>query len=620
MDSNEKEITNHWGKGSLFRFANLALKDLRRFDSIESRLFRLVLDEQKREEAIPQKWIMVDKKDEEKYPGQLLITRKELETGLPKELESFFLESIQKLNELGETYKPVIDEEKSLCKNLKNFKHFELQMNFDQEKNNIIIIKNSPVEKFIKDNYELIINIRKHFIKNTIKENVYLEDKKQMVTKINAIQNFISVNTLSISNLQEMSNLFKDAALKYPRLIHVVLEWPLLSQMPKLPRELLNYCEPAEYEYMLRRHKIQVVQDSAFSTPETQSTCWIIYPKGESWNKKSGIKLYNELGFDIHALLNCNWEMLLHIFGLTMSYGNNHHILYDGWDGLFDEDCHYSHDGFKNNLYNCYYITDVFYESMRLCKELISIAEKETNKKDKDLQKYLDILHISADRACVEEVKIIYEVIEFCWLWISKDIQNKDDFTKSWAEIFSTTNDRIKKIVTWLKWNKSEVSEELEKQYADFIKFFEQEISDKPICKDISTSILAAKGHATELAENLRHIAELAKATNLEPKLHNGNQNPLQDKQLAIKNKTCWHSEDFLSVIWYGKEYDFNKTQAQCVSLLWNNGRLSEKTIGEKIGSVSDNYRLVHTFRKHPAWDKMIVSDGKGIYKLSEKR
>jgi len=99
---------------------------------------------------------------------------------------------------------------------------------------------------------------------------------------------------------------------------------------------------------------------------------------------------------------------------------------------------------------------------------------------------------------------------------------------------------------------------------------------------------------------------------------------PLKEKKSAIKDKGCWHSEDFLSVVWYGDEYTFNKTQALCVSSLWENERLSEKTIGEYIGTSNDKYRLVHTFRfkdgMHSAWNKMITSDGKGIYKLCKKK
>ena len=148
--------------------------------------------------------------------------------------------------------------------------------------------------------------------------------------------------------------------------------------MPKPPRSLLDYCKPEEYEYMLKRCKAHTIRDSNFSTPEIQSTTWLVYPKGESWSKESGIKRFNDLSFDISCTLGCKWEVLLHCYGLTMSY--DHHLFYDGWDGLFDEDCYFSEEGFRNGFYNCYYITDVFYESKRLCKYLLNSAETEQEK------------------------------------------------------------------------------------------------------------------------------------------------------------------------------------------------------------------------------------------------
>ena len=91
------------------------------------------------------------------------------------------------------------------------------------------------------------------------------------------------------------------------------------------------------------------------------------------------------------------------------------------------------------------------------------------------------------------------------------------------------------------------------------------------------------------------------------------------------------HSEDFTSVVWFGEQHSFNKTQALCVKYLWKEWEtnrefgLSEKTIGEQIDSASDNYKLKHTFRvrrdgkylQHPAWGKMIVSCGKGTFRLN---
>jgi hypothetical protein len=140
----------------------------------------------------------------------------------------------------------------------------------------------------------------------------------------------------------------------------------------------------------------------------------------------------------------------------------------------------------------------------------------------------------------------------------------------------------------------------------DYLSYVKAYLKAENLLKDKPDTGTPAKGNLTDTEQN------------------GGNKNPLREKQTAIKGKDCWHSEDFLSVVWYGKEYTFNKTQALCVSLLWENGRLSEKTIGERIGSVNQNYRLIHTFRNksksHPAWDKIIVSDGKGIFKLSENK
>jgi len=81
------------------------------------------------------------------------------------------------------------------------------------------------------------------------------------------------------------------------------------------------------------------------------------------------------------------------------------------------------------------------------------------------------------------------------------------------------------------------------------------------------------------------------------------------------------HSEDFTSFTWNGKDFQFNKTQAACVKELAK-GSLSEKTIGERIGTTSDRYRLAHTFRSktkgvHPAWGTLIVACGKGIFQLA---
>ena len=88
----------------------------------------------------------------------------------------------------------------------------------------------------------------------------------------------------------------------------------------------------------------------------------------------------------------------------------------------------------------------------------------------------------------------------------------------------------------------------------------------------------------------------------------------------------CSHSDDFNSVTWFGTKYSFRKgQQISAVEMLWKaweskNPSLSQSTIGERIGSASDRFRLDHVFRMdgkpHAAWDSMIKRVNKGVYSL----
>lgn len=84
------------------------------------------------------------------------------------------------------------------------------------------------------------------------------------------------------------------------------------------------------------------------------------------------------------------------------------------------------------------------------------------------------------------------------------------------------------------------------------------------------------------------------------------------------------HSEDFTSVLWYGKKYVFKKgIQAAVVKALWEaweagTPTLSEETIGEKSGSAAERFKLRDNFRNHPAIDKFIVPAERGCWKLDD--
>jgi len=457
------------------------------FSGIVAEIFRLFIDDVKRFKDI-QKEVYVTTKEE------LLVEV------LPRPAKAYYLESIEKLNELGRTYSAKTDKEISLCKKLVEYKKFEFGFaeNFVKNTNRIEIIIKSPVREFIDKNFVDILEIRKEYISEESYDEI--------------LKNF-QLSKDKRTALQSLLKFLEEGANTYPRLMHILLTWPLFSRMPKPPRELLDLCEQQEYEWMMKRRNSKCIIDSVFSTPDTQSTSWLIYPKGESWCKESGIKRFTDISIDIGNLLDYEWIKLLHRYSLSctpITYGINFYD--DGWDGLFDEDYNLNDQGFKNGLYNCYCITDVFYESIRLCTKLLEPESIEKNKNGYTSNKYLEILHHSAERASIEEIRIMYEVVEFLWIWISRDVpKNKSDFIKAWADLFATTNDRMTKITIWLKWNKSELAKDIEREYSEFINFVEQEISDRPVCKDLTTSFTAARGAAINLAEKLKHVAELAK-------------------------------------------------------------------------------------------------------------
>ena len=99
------------------------------------------------------------------------------------------------------------------------------------------------------------------------------------------------------------------------------------------------------------------------------------------------------------------------------------------------------------------------------------------------------------------------------------------------------------------------------------------------------------------------------------------------------EDRKCEASADFASAIWRGVKYEFAKgLQAEAIKVLWVEWEkgglsLSEQTIGDKIGSDADKFRLDHVFRSrkpngqgwctHKAWGTMIVPAGKGKYKLN---
>lgn len=98
----------------------------------------------------------------------------------------------------------------------------------------------------------------------------------------------------------------------------------------------------------------------------------------------------------------------------------------------------------------------------------------------------------------------------------------------------------------------------------------------------------------------------------------------------ATATETPTHAPDFTSVDWFGTRYTFTKgNQAQAVKALWEAWKqgghgLSGETICSAVGSSAGRFELAKVFRSrgngrvapHPAWGTMIVSFGKGCYRL----
>lgn len=99
-------------------------------------------------------------------------------------------------------------------------------------------------------------------------------------------------------------------------------------------------------------------------------------------------------------------------------------------------------------------------------------------------------------------------------------------------------------------------------------------------------------------------------------------------KTSRASNLGCDHTPDFRSVRWFHVRHLFSLSQARAIEALWHaweDGELalSQKEIGEAVGSSSDDFRLKKLFKDlnsptgmHPAWDTMIHSLGRGQFAL----
>lgn len=92
-------------------------------------------------------------------------------------------------------------------------------------------------------------------------------------------------------------------------------------------------------------------------------------------------------------------------------------------------------------------------------------------------------------------------------------------------------------------------------------------------------------------------------------------------EEIVARLSPTRHSADFRSVRWFGKNYEFSPAQSLIVQALWHawlNGtpRMGAKSLIRAANMVSD--KVSDLFKDHRAWNKMICTDNKGNYWLSE--
>ena len=85
------------------------------------------------------------------------------------------------------------------------------------------------------------------------------------------------------------------------------------------------------------------------------------------------------------------------------------------------------------------------------------------------------------------------------------------------------------------------------------------------------------------------------------------------------------HSDDYRTVMWKGKTFTFNKTQALCIHLLHSSfsDGIPWVSNGEIANLLSEHSiidtRMSKIFQKHRAWDSLIIFGGRSnpFYKLN---
>jgi len=80
-----------------------------------------------------------------------------------------------------------------------------------------------------------------------------------------------------------------------------------------------------------------------------------------------------------------------------------------------------------------------------------------------------------------------------------------------------------------------------------------------------------------------------------------------------VELKDCEHGDDFRTVIWHGRSYNFTVNQALVVRVLWEHSERGTPDVGSQtllsaVDHEAPPARMDVLFRGNPAWGKMIVA------------
>ncbi|HIJ72230.1 MAG TPA: hypothetical protein HPP87_12875 [Planctomycetes bacterium] len=232
--------------------------------------------------------------------------------------------------------------------------------------------------------------------------SLIMKDKGGFLQEEPVRKSNFAISTEQRKRLQFLARQFEAGASRFPGLRHIVMSWPFMRLMPRPPKD-----EFPNFRFPENESERYYIFCSSFPTVlakrETLTKEWYV-PDGKlplgrriDWERDAGIARFRGLAqeagqvaaravFDYQAPILYQDSFGIHPdpFGtygerwLEAIYLLRHVLCEDGWDGLFDEDSDFSHEGYKKGLYNFCESKDIFLDSVFVCEMLLSNAEPPT--------------------------------------------------------------------------------------------------------------------------------------------------------------------------------------------------------------------------------------------------